>query len=302
MRLRLGTRGSALARAQTALVAEALQGVRPDVQIEVVVITTSGDRLRGPIPVEEGTDAASVKGLFTKEIEEALLRGEVDVAVHSLKDLPTVETPGLRIAAVPPRADPSDALVTRHGRRLGELDLDALVGTGSARRDVLIREMRPDLRVVSIRGNVDTRLRKLAAGEVDALVLAVAGLIRLGRQEVITEILPPDVFVPAPGQGALAIQIRAEDRRVGEVVAALDDPPTRLAVEVERLFTESVGGGCRLPVGAYSVARDGRLTLTGMVFHGRPVRVRVEGSASEGGTLALQAAQSINAAAGVGDR
>ncbi len=302
MRLRLGTRGSALARAQTALVAEALRGVRPDVQIEVVVIMTAGDRLRGHIPVEEGPDVESIKGLFTKEIEEGLLRGEVDVAVHSLKDLPAVETPGLRIAAVPPRADPSDAVVTRDGRTLGELDRHALVGTGSARREVLIREMRPDLRVVSIRGNVDTRLRKLAAGEVDALVLAAAGLIRLGRQDVITETLPPDVFVPAPGQGALAIQIRADDGRVGEVVAALDDPPTRLAVEVERLFTERVGGGCRLPVGAYCVARDGRLALTGMVYHERPVRVRVEGSASEGRTLALQAAQSISAAAGVGDR
>jgi hydroxymethylbilane synthase len=276
--------------------------VRPDLVIEIVVITTSGDRLPGRIPVEEGADAASVKGLFTKEIEEALLRDEVDVAVHSLKDLPAVETPRLRIAAVPLRADPRDAVVSSDRRGLRELAQGARVGTGSARREVLIREMRPDLRVMPIRGNVDTRLRKLAAGEVDALVLAAAGLIRLGRQDVITETLPPDVFVPAPGQGALTLQIRADDGRVNDVVAALDDPPTRLAVEVERLFTERVGGGCRLPVGAYSVTRDGRLTLTGMVFHGRPVRVRVEGSASEGRTLALQAAQSISAAAGVGDR
>ncbi|HEV8338725.1 MAG TPA: hydroxymethylbilane synthase [bacterium] len=288
--LRLGTRGSALARVQTAIVAEALRALGAGLVLEVVVITTSGDRLVGRIPIETASPPDSVKGLFTKEIEEALLRGEVDLGVHSLKDLPSTETPGLCIAAVPARGDPRDVVISRDGVPLGGLSAGGRVGTGSARRDVLVREARPDLVVEPIRGNVDTRLRKLAAGQVDALVLAAAGLIRLGREGEITEWLPPERFVPAPGQGALAIQIRADDDRVAQIIERLDDASTRTAVETERLFADRVGGGCRLPVGAYAEQRNGRLTLTGMVYDGRPIRVAVTGEADEGERLASEAA------------
>jgi hydroxymethylbilane synthase len=294
--LRLGTRGSALARAQTAIVAEALRVLHAGLALEVVVITTSGDRLAGPIPVEAASPPDSVKGLFTKEIEEALLRGEIDLGVHSLKDLPSAETAGLRIAAVPSRGDPRDVAISRDGVPLGDLSAGSRVGTGSARREVLVREARPDLVVQPIRGNVDTRLRKLAAGEVDALVLAAAGLIRLGLEVEITEWLPPERFVPAPGQGALAVQIRADDDAVGRIIARLDDASTRTAVETERLFADHVGGGCRLPVGAYAEQRDGRLTLTGMVYEGRPIRVTVTGEAGEGRRLATEAAEAAGMA------
>ncbi len=288
----MGTRGSALARAQTAIIAEALRALDPTMVLEVVVITTSGDRIAGPIPRETPSAPESVKGLFTKEIEEALLRREIDLAVHSLKDLPTPATPGLVITAVPARGDPRDVVISREGGVLRGLPLGARVGTGSARRDVLIREARPDLMVQPIRGNVDTRLRKLAAGEVDALVLAAAGLIRLGREAEITEWLPPEEFVPAPGQGALAVQVRADDE-IARTLAGLDDAPTRRAVEAERLFADHVGGGCRMPVGAYAEQRDGRLTLTGMVHEGRPIRVTVSGEAEEGSRLAAEAAKAV---------
>lgn len=299
MPLRLGTRGSALARTQANLVAETLRRLHLDLTVDIVVIATGGDRgHRGPA----AADAESVKGLFTKEIEEALLRGDVDLAVHSLKDLPVEETPGLRVAATPERADPRDVLVSRQGRRLRDLTAGARVGTGSARRELLLREVRPDLSIVPARGNVDTRLRKLAAGEVDALVLAAAGLIRLGREDVITEWLPPEVFVPAPGQGALAVQVRADDGAVASLASALDHLQTRLATQAERRFAAGVGGGCRLPVGAHAVVRDGRLALTGMVVGDgdRPVRVTVEGSPGEWERLADEAARRIRAAAGVG--
>jgi len=294
--LRLGTRGSALARAQTAIIAEALRALDAGLALEVVVITTSGDRLAGRIPAQTATPSDSVKGLFTKEIEEALLRGEIDLGVHSLKDLPSTETLGLRIAAVPARGDPRDVVISRDGRPLGDLSTGARVGTGSARRDVLVREARPDLVVQPIRGNVDTRLHKLAAGQVDALVLAAAGLIRLRRDAEITEWLAPERFVPAPGQGALAVQIRAEDDTVAQILARLDDPSTRTAVETERLFADRVGGGCRLPVGAYAEQRDGRLTLTGMVYEGRPIRVTVTGEVGEGRRLATEAAEAAGMA------
>ncbi|MGH2454345.1 MAG: hydroxymethylbilane synthase [bacterium] len=291
MRVRLGTRGSALARIQADLVADALRRHHPGMTLEVVVIATTGDGRR---PAEAG-DAESAKGLFTKEIEERLLAGEIDLAVHSLKDLPVEETAGLRIAATPARADPRDALVSRLGGLIA-LPPGARVGTGSLRRELLVREVRPDLTIVPARGNVETRLRKLAAGEMDALVLAAAGLIRLGRESVITEWLPPEVFVPAPGQGALAVQLRSDDAVTAALTAGIDHAATRLAVRAERRFAAHVGGGCRLPVGAYGSVRDGRLALTGMVAGPRPVRVTVEGAVDEGERLAAEAALTVRAA------
>lgn len=297
-RLRLGTRGSALARRQTELAAEALGQRHPDLSIEMVTIRTGGDR---SAPADQRPEATGgeegMKGLFTREIEEKLLAGEIDMAVHSFKDLPLEETPGLEVVATPARADPRDVLVSRAGG-LAALPWGARVGTGSLRRELLLREARPDVTVLPVRGNVDTRLRRMAEGAVDALVLAGAGLLRLGRAEVITEWLPPERFVPAPGQGALALQARREDVATVALLTSLDHAPTHAAVRAERRFAAQVGGGCRLPVGAYAAVERGRMRLTGLVAGAPPVRVSVEGGAEEGERLADEAARA--ALAGVG--
>ena len=254
--VRIGTRGSALARAQAAQVAAAFE--RDGRPTKLIVVETDGDR-RAP-------DTAWGEGAFVSAIEQALLDGRVDVAVHSAKDVPTDEDPRLRLAAYLPRADPRDALVVRDGspaRTLADLPPGSRVGTDSPRRTGFVRARRPDLRVHPLHGNVDTRLRRLDEGETDALVLAVAGLTRLGRGERIAEILEPEVLPPAPGQGAIAVQIRATDARLIGLAAAIDDGPTRLAVEAERAFLGSSGGGCRAPIGALATVGNGRLRLLG---------------------------------------
>lgn len=250
--LRLGTRGSRLARAQSETVAAALRGL--GASVEVVVIRTAGDS-RPP-------DMTWGEGAFVTALEAALLQGRIDVAVHSAKDVPTHEDPRLRIAAYPPREDPRDALVAASpGATLASLPPGARVGTDSPRRVAFLLACRPDLRPHPLHGNVDTRLRRLAAGETDALVLAVAGLVRLGLAERIGERLPPDILPPAPGQGALAVQCRAADGVARAIVERLDDPATRAAVEAERAFLAASGGGCRAPVGALASVEDGRLEL-----------------------------------------
>jgi hydroxymethylbilane synthase len=257
--IRLGTRPSALARAQTALVASALAEAHPDIEIEVVPITTSGDRSQqtnatGP---EWGT------GVFVKELEAALLREEIDLAVHSLKDVPPEVTFGLVLAAIPVREDPSDVLVTPDGRGLHELAAGARVGTSSARRSAFLRAARPDVQFVAIRGNVETRLRKMTDGEYAAIVLARAGLRRLDL-DVAFVVLDPELLPPAPGQGALALQCRSGDRDLIQVVEPLHDPATGAAVRAERRLMSNLDGGCRLPVGALGrPLPDGRLHLLG---------------------------------------
>ncbi len=241
--IRIGTRGSALARVQAQLVASGL-AARGRAH-EVVVIETAGD---GRAP-----DAAWGEGAFVAAIEQALLDGRVDAAVHSAKDVPTAEDPRLAIAAYLRRADPRDALVVAPGsaaRSLDTLPPRSRVGTDSPRRAAFVRAQRPDLDVRPLHGNVDTRLRRLDDGEADALVLAVAGLERLGLEDRITERLAPDVVPPAPGQGAIAVQVRAGDGACGTALAALDDRATRIAVETERAFLRASGGGCRAPIGA----------------------------------------------------
>lgn len=248
--VRLGTRGSILARAQAALVERELRGI--GFEVETLLIQTAGDRGR--------PDTAWGEGAFVKQIERALLDGRVDVAVHSAKDVPTEELPSLAIAAYLPREDARDALVCRErGRTLETLPPAARVGTDSPRRTAFLLARRPDLRLHPLHGNVDTRLRRLDDGETDAIVLAVAGLARLGRDDRIDEVFSPTILPPAPGQGALAIQVRADDELL-EAIASVDHRPTRVAVEAERAFLRLSGGGCRAPIGAFAEA-DGEVLL-----------------------------------------
>jgi hydroxymethylbilane synthase len=255
-KLRLATRRSKLALAQARAYADSLEARHPGLSIEEVQIVTSGDRFQDR-PLQD----IGGKGLFIKEIEEALLEDRADVAVHSIKDVPAELAPGLCLAAVPPREDPRDVLV---GSKLAELPEGARVGTSSLRRRTFLLISRPDLAVQNLRGNVDTRLRKLEDGEVDAVVLAYAGLRRLGLADRATEVLEPEAMLPAVGQGALGIECRQDDARVQALVAITDDPETRLRVAAERAFMAAVGGSCQLPIAAFAMRRGGELWLRGM--------------------------------------
>lgn len=236
--LKLGTRGSELARTQSGHVAAALAAAT-GCAVELVIIRTRGDAVQDRPLAEVGG-----KGLFTKEIEDALLDGSIDLAVHSFKDMPTASPRGLRFGAVPEREDPSDALV---GGRLDDLPVGAVVGTGSVRRRLQLLAVRPDLDIRGIRGNVDTRIEKLRRGEYRAIVLAAAGLRRLGRGEVIDQLLPTSVMVPAPAQGALAVQCRSEDREIAAMLESIHHAPTAACVAVERAFLEAASGNCNAP-------------------------------------------------------
>jgi hydroxymethylbilane synthase len=255
MTLRLGTRGSQLALAQSGQVAAALTA-RTGVPVELVVIRTRGDVVQDR-PLRE----VGGKGLFTKELEEALLAGEVDFAVHSLKDMPIDQPPGLVLGAVPEREDPRDALV---GAALADLPHGATVGTGSLRRTRQLLAIRPDLNLVGLRGNVDTRVRRQREGDFSAVVLACAGLRRLGRNSDIAESLEPEVMVPAVGQGALALQVREGDARVLAWLSALHHPDTAVCVEAERAFLRGVDGGCSVPVAGFAVLEGEQLWLRGV--------------------------------------
>jgi hydroxymethylbilane synthase len=251
-RLRLGTRGSRLALVQSELVADRLR--RAGYEVDLVPIVTEGD-VR-PIDMSPG------EGVFVAAIARALLNGEVDIAVHSAKDVPLEEEPDLVIAAYPERADPRDVLITKGGRAsLESLARGAVVGTDSPRRTGFLLAARPDLTVVPMHGNVETRLRRLDDGGADAIVLAAAGIDRLGRQERIDERLDPEVIAPAPGQGALAVQVRRADVRLVELVSGIDDDEIRSAVEAEREVLKATGGTCRAPVGALALVKKDAFTL-----------------------------------------
>jgi hydroxymethylbilane synthase len=278
-KLIFATRPSALARWQTQWVMNALKYVHPELVCEEKVITTQGDKiLDRPLPEIGG------KGLFTQELENELLSGAVQCAVHSLKDLPVENPDGLTIGSIPARAEVRDALISKEGFRLATLPPNAVVGTSSLRRAAQLRAARPDLKTESLRGNVDTRLRKALEGQYDAIVLAGAGLMRLGLKDHATEWLALDVMLPAPGQGALAVQCRSEDQTTLRLLAALEDESTRRAVTAERAFLSGLGGGCAVPVAAYAAAVSDQLSaisLTGLVISedgNKAIRVMGEGT------------------------
>ncbi|HLK56141.1 MAG TPA: hydroxymethylbilane synthase [Chthonomonadaceae bacterium] len=255
--LRIGTRGSLLAHTQTQWVIAQLQQAHPGLEIALEIIETTGD-MRRDVPFT----AVGTKGMFVKEIEQALLDGSIDVGVHSLKDMPSEQPDGLELACVPKREDPHDALISRNRLRFDALAQGAVVGTSSVRRQAQLRLRRPDLKLVELRGNLDTRLRKLDAGEYDAIVVACAGLHRLGLAERIVEPLSPQVCVPAAGQGALALETRAGDSATVALLTAIHDPDTALCVEAERAFLAGLGGGCSVPAGALAtLGPDGWLIL-----------------------------------------
>lgn len=278
MKLIFATRPSALARWQTQWVIAALQKTHPDLECEEKVITTQGDKiLDKPLPEIGG------KGLFTQELESELLNSDVHCAVHSLKDLPVENPAGLTVGCIPTRAEVRDALISKNGHTLATLPNGASVGTSSLRRAAQILSLRPDLRTQSLRGNVDTRLRKAMDGQYDAIILAGAGLTRLGLEKHVTEWLSLDVMLPAPGQGALAIQCRGDDQTTLDVLATLEHTFTRKAVTAERAFLSGLGGGCSVPVAAYATANHG-ITLTGLVASpdGRQmIKIRGQGENAE---------------------
>jgi hydroxymethylbilane synthase len=274
--VRIATRGSQLALWQAHHVRDRLCALDPELAIELVVLKTRGDKI-----LDRALSEVGGKGLFVKEIEEALLDGRADVAVHSMKDLPAELAPGLELAAVPEREDPRDALVLRPGlsaKKVSELPRAARVGTSSLRRMCQLRAHRPDLQVVPLRGNVDTRLQKLDAGELDAAVLACAGLVRLGHRERIACALSLGESLPAIGQGALAIECRADDASILRRLAALDHPPTATTVAAERAFLQRLSGGCQTPMAAHARLDGAELHLEGLVADPRGTQVlREEG-------------------------
>ncbi len=278
--LRLGTRGSALALAQARSVRDGLRAARPDLRVEIVIIRTVGDRVQDrPLHRVGGT------GLFTREIERALRDGAIDVAVHSLKDLPAVMRDGLALGAVPPREDPRDALICPAGHTLEALPEGARIATGALRRRAQLLHARPDLRLTGLRGNLDTRLRKVRERpDLDATLVAAAGLARMGWLHRATELLDVERFVPAGGQGAIGVQVRAGDDRTRELVAALDDPPTATRTAAERAFLERLGAGCQVPVGVHARLQGATLTVDGVLagMDGTPyLRHRVTGDAAD---------------------
>ncbi len=280
LRIRLGTRASALARWQAEWVAAELEKL--NVEVELVSITTAGDTQQGPL------EAIGGQGLFTKEIQRALLNDRDDLAVHSLKDLPTDEVGGLCLAAVPPRAPAGDVLVCPNHDSLEALPQQAVVGTGSLRRGAQLLHVRGDLRIKDIRGNVDTRLRKVHQGDYDAIVLAEAGLRRLGLAEQITQVLPKSVLLPAVGQGALGLETRRDDGNTRQGIAPLNDPLTHHAVLAERAMLAALQGGCLAPIAAWCRMEEDRLTLTGRVISPDGARqLEVTRTADEGQSVEL---------------
>lgn len=258
--VRVGTRGSALARVQTDLFIASMSAASPGVEIELIVMNTAGDAdKQTPLAILGG------QGIFAKELEAGLLNGTIDLAVHSAKDLTSQLPHGLTIGAVLNRADARDVLLTRDGTTLDQLPAGARVGTSSRRRVMQLRQARPDLRPVELRGNVDTRMRKLAGGEVDAAIMAAAGIERMSWADRIAEYLPVHTFVPPPGQGALAVECRADDATLLSLLSRVNEHAVAAEVETERAFLRSVGGGCQSPIGAFAKIDRDSMTLHAML-------------------------------------
>jgi hydroxymethylbilane synthase len=293
--LRIGTRGSALALWQANHVKDRLAELH-GVEAELVRIQTSGDRFQSASLAQIGAEAGT-KGVFIKEIEDALLAGAIDLAVHSMKDVPTEIPSGLVFSAIPKREDPRDCLLSRNGFELEDLPVGARIGTSSLRRQAQLRHLRSDLEVVDIRGNVDTRIRKLDAGEFEAIVLAVAGINRLGLASKITQTFEADFMLPAVGQGALGIETRENDAEISALAAALDDRDTRACVTAERALLQELQGGCQVPVGASGRILDGVvLRLEAAVFSADGidhVRSDESGSPPEARAIGIRLAQAL---------
>lgn len=262
MKITIGTRGSALALWQARHVARSIEEHHPDISVELITIKTRGDKiLDTPLAIIGG------KGLFTKEIEDALLDGRADLAVHSLKDLPTELPDGLKLAATMKREDPRDVFISRDSRRLEDLPDGSVIGTSSLRRKAFLLQRFPGLKVVPVRGNVETRLRKIESEGLAGVVLAFAGIKRMGFMDRVTSVLDTDLMIPAIGQGAIAIETRASDPLVEAVVGCLNDPETARCVAVERAFLARMGGGCQVPMAAYCVSDDNGVKLVAAVVH-----------------------------------
>ncbi len=289
--IRIGTRGSALALAQTRWVEARLAARHPQYCFELVIIKTTGDKLKD-VPLAQ----VGGKGLFIKEIEEALLAGEVDLAIHSLKDMPADLPAGCVLGAVPQREDWRDAFLSSRYAALQEIPAGGQVGTGSLRRRVQILHHRSDLEVVPLRGNVDTRLRKMDTMGLDAIILAAAGLNRLGLSHLPRSLLSEEDMLPAIGQGALALEVRAQDQHTRELIAFLDDPPTRTAVRAERAFLARLEGGCMVPVAGFGRLESDSLMLEGLIsdLSGRRLlRDRISGPSSDADTLGRHLAERL---------
>ncbi|MBM4329820.1 MAG: hydroxymethylbilane synthase [Deltaproteobacteria bacterium] len=288
--LRLGTRASLLALRQANWIKHKLEDQYPEVEVDLVHIKTEGDKIDVPLFALGG------KGLFVKEIEEALLRGEVDMAVHSGKDLPVVMPQALALIAFPEREDPRDILISRNGRPFAEIPPGGKVGTSSLRRQAQLLYLRPDLKIVPLRGNLDTRIKKLSSLNLDAVILASAGLRRMGWEDRVSEFFEPEVMLPAIGQGVLAIEARVKDERVHHLLAFLNHLPTQLSLMAERAFLKRLGGGCQVPIAGLAQVSADRLHLTGLVatLDGQKVvRGKVEGHLSKGEDIGGELAEEL---------
>ncbi len=289
--IKIGTRGSQLALWQANWVKSALESRNPGISVDLLVIKTKGDKILD-VPLAK----IGGKGLFVKEIEEALLDGRIDLAVHSMKDMPAEIPDGLCICAIPERENPKDVLISRNGLKFHELPEGSTVGTGSLRRAAQLRYKRPDLLISPLRGNLDTRLRKLETGDMDAVILAAAGLRRLQFEHKITEYLDPEIMLPAAGQGALCIETRENDSDIASVVSGLDDPETRITVTGERAFLNRLEGGCQIPVAAHGTVEENLLVLSGLVAEpdgSLIIRDRLSGTVAASESIGIQLAENL---------
>lgn len=291
MIVRIGTRGSRLALAQSEWVRRGVEARFPDVRVELVRIKTRGDKI-----LDTPLSKVGGKGLFVKEIEEALLRNEVDVAVHSMKDVPAELPKGLGLLVFPEREDPRDALISARNEPFEVLPSGARIGTSSLRRAAQLLQRRPDLQIVSLRGNVDTRIGKLESGDLDAVVLAAAGLRRLGLADRVTQFLDPSVVLPAIGQGALGLEMRVGDEQAMQVFGFLNHGPTELQVRAERALLRTLEGGCQVPIAGYAVVQGRRLVLDGLVAEldgSEVIAHRAEGDADRAEAIGTELAQEL---------
>jgi hydroxymethylbilane synthase len=292
----IATRGSRLALWQAEHVKAHLALRHPDIPTRIMVVRTTGDDVQD-VPLSQ----VGGKGLFVKEIEETLLACEADIAVHSVKDVPMVLPDGLALGAVPAREDPRDVFLSARHADVASLPQGATVGTSSLRRQALLLEMRPDLRIAALRGNIDTRLRKLLAGDCDAMLLAAAGLKRLGLEAPVTMPLPPDTFLPAIGQWALGIECRKGDDRILELLAELEDRAARSCIEAERGLLAGLEGGCQVPIAGHARLEDGRITLRGLVASvdgSQVLRRDIKGHPEDARRLGLELADQLLASGG----